>query len=94
MNPLICREWEHLPVGKDNLTRNDVEQLHTYAERAARRLNLQRNAVLSRTSGGLQAGQVVSILVTPSKSVLSIRERYQLKNANRRFCVRSQTQDG
>ena len=51
------------------MTKDDVEQLHIYAERAARRLSLQRNAVLSRTSGGLQAGQVVGILATPSISV-------------------------
>ena len=58
-----------MSVGKDDLTRYDVEQLHTYAERAANRLNLPRDAVLSRTSDGLQAGQVVGILVTPSLSV-------------------------
>ena len=69
MTPLTCREWEHLPVGKGNLTKDDAEQLHIHGERAARRLNLQRNAVLSRTSGGLQAGQVVGILVTPSISI-------------------------
>ena len=51
------------------MTKDDVEQLHIHAERAARRLSLQRNAVLSRTSSGLQAGQVVGILVTPSISV-------------------------
>ena len=69
MTPLTCREWEHLPVGKGNLTKDDAERLHIHGERAARRLNLQRNAVLSRTSGGLQAGQVVGILVTPSISI-------------------------
>ena len=69
MKLLTCREWEHLPVGKDNLSKDDVERLQIHAERAARRLSLQRTAVLSRTSGGLQAGQVVGILVTPSISV-------------------------
>ena len=69
MKLLTCREWEHLPVGKKKLTKDDVEQLHIHAERAARRLSLQKNAVLSRTSGGLQAGQVVGILATPSISV-------------------------
>ena len=69
MKLLTCREWDNLPVGKDNLTKDDVEQLHIHAERAARRLSLQKNAVLSRTSSGLQAGQVVGIIVTPSISV-------------------------
>ena len=69
MKLLTCREWEHLPVGKDNLSKDDVERLQIHAECAARRLSLQRTAVLSRTSGGLQAGQVVGILVTPSISV-------------------------
>ena len=61
-----CQEWKELPVGKNGLTEKDAKQLHTCAERAARRLKLPRTAVLTRTPHSLKAGQVVGILQTPS----------------------------
>ena len=76
-----CLEWEELLIGKDNLSEKEARQLHTYAERAARHLKLPRNAVLTRTSRGLKAGQVVGILQTPS-STLEILPKIDGKGDN------------
>lgn len=61
-----CREWEKLPIGKNTLPEKDAEQLHAYAERAARSLKLPETAVLTRTHRNLKAGQIVGILQTPN----------------------------
>ena len=76
-----CQEWEELLIGKGNLSEKEARQLHTYAERAARHLKLPRNAVLTRTSRGLKAGQVVGILQTPS-STLEILPKIDGKGDN------------
>ena len=63
------REWETLPVGKD-VTEAEAGRLHALAERAARRLNLSRTAVLTRTADqNLKAGQVVGVLAVPGRTV-------------------------
>ena len=67
--PLTCREWGCLPVGEDGLTEAEVRRLLALAERAARRLHLPETAVLTRTSSGLEAGQVVGILAVPGRTV-------------------------
>ena len=67
--PLICREWDCLPVGKDGLTEAEAGRFLALAERAARRLHLPETAVLTRTSSGLKAGQVVGILAVPGRTV-------------------------
>ena len=65
-----CREWGHLPVGKDGLTEAEAGRLHALAERAARRLKLPETAVLTRTADqNLKAGQVVGILSVPGRTV-------------------------
>ena len=65
-----CREWGHLPVGKDGLTEAEAGRLHALAERAARRLKLPETAVLTRTADqNLKAGQVVGVLSVPGWTV-------------------------
>ena len=61
-----CREWEELPIGKNGLSEKEIGQFHAYAERAARRL---KAPVLTRTSRGLKAAQVVGILQTPDAAL-------------------------
>ena len=62
----VCREWKELRIGQDGLSEKEIKQLHVYAERAARRL---KSTVLTRTSRGLKAEQVVGILHTPSATL-------------------------
>ncbi len=69
MTRKTIREWEDLPVGADDAEKRDAERLQRVAERAARRLGLDRNAVLARTPSGLKAGQVVGVLVTPGSTL-------------------------
>ena len=63
------REWGKLRVGGDGLTEGDATRLHRVAERAARRLRLPENAILTRTATGLRAGQVVGVLATPGSTL-------------------------
>lgn len=61
------REWEEWRVGENSLTTREAQRLQAAAEAAAARLN--KAPVLTRTSGGLKAGQVVGILSTPGRIV-------------------------
>ena len=63
------REWEELPVGGDGLAEGDAKRLHRVAERAARRLLLPEDAILTRTATGVRAGQVVGVLATPGPTL-------------------------
>ena len=63
------REWEELRVGGDGLAEGDAKRLHRIAERAARRLRLPEDAVLTRTASGVRAGQVVGVLATPGSTL-------------------------
>ncbi len=65
--PLVCREWQPLPVG---LAEREVGRLHALAERAGRRFAPQK--VLTRTASGLQACQVVGVLAAPGGPTLEI----------------------
>ncbi len=67
--PLTCREWDCLPIGEGGLTEAEAKRIHILAERAARQLKLHKTAVLTRTSRGLEAGQVVGILAVPGRTV-------------------------
>ena len=62
---LTCREWECLAVGEGALSENNAGRLLALTEHSARRLRLPDTAVLTRTSRGLKAGQVVGILSVP-----------------------------
>ncbi len=66
-NHFTCHEWEELHIKENNLSEKQVEQLHTYAERAKQ--HLKKATVLTRTPGGLKADQVVGILQTPSATL-------------------------
>ena len=63
------REWEELRVGRDGFTEGDANRLHGVAERAARRLRLPEDAVLTRTAAGVKAGQVVGVLAAPGSTL-------------------------
>ncbi len=63
------REWEELRVGGDGLAERHATRLHRVAERAARRLRLPEDAVLTRTATGVRAGQVVGVLATPGSTL-------------------------
>ena len=63
------REWEELRVGGDGMAEGDAKRLHRIAERAARRLRLPEDAVLTRTASGVRAGQVVGVLATPGSTL-------------------------
>ena len=69
MTRKTIREWEDLPVGDDDTEKRDARRLQRVAERAARRLGFDTNAVLARTPNGLKAGQVVGVLVTPGSTL-------------------------
>lgn len=69
MNPLLCREWEELCVGKNELTETEVREFHSLAERAGCRLKKGKTGVLVRTRNGLQAQQVVGVLATPDRTL-------------------------
>ena len=62
----VCREWEELRIGQEGLSEKEVKQFHVYAERATQRL---KATVLTRTSRGLKAEQVVGILQTPGATL-------------------------
>ena len=66
---LTCQEWEDLPIGKGDLSEVKIGQIHTLAERAAKQLKLPSTAILTRTSKGLKAGQVVGTLVIPNLTI-------------------------
>ena len=66
---LTCREWRELRVGDNGLTEIQAERLHAAAKLASRRLKLPKSAVLTRTHRGLRAGQIVGILITPSRAL-------------------------
>ena len=66
---LTCREWQTLPAVDHRLTERNLQQFQIHAERSAKRLNLNSNAILARTSHGLKAGQVVGVLSTPSHTL-------------------------
>ena len=66
---LTCREWRELRIGDNGLTEIQAERLHAAAKLASRRLKLSESAVLTRTHRGLRAGQVVGILITPSRAL-------------------------
>ena len=61
-----CQEWKELPIGERGLSEKEARQFHVYAVRAARRL---KTTVLTRTTHGLKAEQVVGILQTPSATL-------------------------
>lgn len=61
-----CQEWKELPIGEGGLSEKEARQLHVHAEHAARRL---KTTVLTRTTRGLKAEQVVGILQTPSATL-------------------------
>ena len=69
MTRKTIREWQDLPVGDDDTEKRDARRLQRVAERAARRLGFDTNAVLARTPNGLKAGQVVGVLVTPGSTL-------------------------
>ena len=66
---LTCREWQHLPVGRDGIDARDAGRLHALAERAGRRVQAE---VLTRTASGLKACQVVGVLAAPGGPTLEI----------------------
>ena len=66
---LTCREWQHLPVGRDGIDARDAGRLHALAERAGRRVQAE---VLTRTASGLKACQVVGVLSVPGGPALEI----------------------
>ena len=63
------REWEELRIGRDGFSEGDANRLHRVAERAARRLRLPEDAVLTRTAAGVKAGQVVGVLAAPGSTL-------------------------
>ena len=68
--PTRCiREWEELRIGGDGFSEGDANRLHRVAERAARRLRLPEDAVLTRTAAGVKAGQVVGVLAAPGSTL-------------------------
>ncbi len=68
--PTRCiREWEALRIGRDGFSEGDANRLHRVAERAARRLRLPEDAVLTRTAAGVKAGQVVGVLAAPGSTL-------------------------
>ncbi len=69
--PITCREWQHLPVGRDGIGERDAARLHALAERAGRRFT-PRVDVLTRTASGLKAAQVVGVLSVPGGPTLEI----------------------
>ena len=68
---LTVREWRTLPSDDRDLKPEDINRLHVAAKRAARRLALREDAVLTRTDEGkgLKAQQVVGILTVPGITV-------------------------
>ena len=66
---LKCREWQTLDAEVHKLTESNLRQLQIHAERSANQLNLPSNAILSGTSNGLKAGQVVGVLSTPNHTL-------------------------
>ena len=74
-----CREWQHLPVGGDGLSERDARRLHALAERAGRRLAPPAE-VLTRTSTGIKAGQVVGVLAVPGGPTLEILPKIDHEN--------------
>lgn len=63
------REWQHLPIGPNDVPVDAADHLHALAERETRRLRLPQ-AVLARTTRpSLRAGQVVGLLSVPGASV-------------------------
>ena len=68
---MTVREWCALPAEQYGLKPEEFERLHVAAERAARRLTLPANAVLTPTedANGLKAQQVVGILTVPGITV-------------------------
>ena len=66
---LTCREWQTLPTVDHRFTEPNLQQFQIHAERSAKRLKLNRNAILARTSDGLKAGQVVGVLSTPNHTL-------------------------
>lgn len=69
LNPLICREWEELRVGENELDEPKAGLFHALAERAGRKLKLGRAGVLVRTRYGLKAQQVVGVLAIPGRTL-------------------------
>ena len=61
-----CKEWEELRIGEDGPTEAEAHRLHVLAERAAQRL---KTAVLTRSTRGMKAGQVVGVLAAPGCSL-------------------------
>ena len=67
--PRPIREWQELRVGGNGLAEGDAKRLQRVAERAARRLRLPEDAILTRTATGIRAGQVVGVLATPGSTL-------------------------
>ncbi|MCY4426329.1 MAG: hypothetical protein OXC05_04790 [Halieaceae bacterium] len=61
---LSLREYGHL-IYDDDLSEAQATRLHILAERSVRRMKLPETAVLTRTSKGIKAGQVVGLLSVP-----------------------------
>ena len=66
---LTCREYGNLTVGDGkDLTEKEADRLCALAERARQQLH-NKPTVLTRTRGGLKAGQVVGVLAVPGKTL-------------------------
>ncbi|MDE0192573.1 MAG: McrC family protein [Gammaproteobacteria bacterium] len=63
------REWQHLPIGPNDVPTDAADRLHALAERETRRLRLPQPVLTRTAKPSLRAGQVVGVLSVPGASV-------------------------
>ena len=63
------REWQHLPIGPNDLSIDAADRLHALAERETKRLRVPQPVLTRTAKPSLRAGQVVGVLSVPAASV-------------------------
>ncbi|MDE0037297.1 MAG: McrC family protein [Gammaproteobacteria bacterium] len=63
------REWQHLPIGPNDLSIGAADRLHALAERETNRLRVPQPVLTRTAKPSPRAGQVVGVLSVPAASV-------------------------
>lgn len=63
------REWQHLPIGPNDLPTDAADRLHALADKETRRLHMPQPVLARTAKPSLRAGQVVGVLSVPGASV-------------------------